>query len=79
MKKMYDRETNPAVLIRVMPVYREQALPVAVFVKYMDTPNFWLQHSKEYRYPGAARNAAKMLEIMHYAWKYIKEEDPENV
>lgn len=79
MKKMYDRETNPAVLIRVMPVYREQALPVAVFVKYMDTPNFWQQYSKEYWYPACARNAAKMLEIVHYAWKYIKEEASGNV
>ena len=78
----YDREKNPAVLIRVMPVYRGQSLPVAVFVKYMDTPagsRFWQQYSKEYWYPACARNAAKMLQWSHYAWKYIKEEAPENV
>ena len=48
--KFYDREKNPAVLIRVMPVYRGQSLPVAVFVKYMNIPacaRFWEQYSKE--------------------------------
>ena len=80
--KEYNREKNPAVLISVRPVHPDRPLPVALFVKYRYPTNIspWQRYGeKEYRYPGAARNAAKMLEIMHYAWKYIKEEDPENV
>lgn len=73
--KFYDREKNPAVLIRVMPVYRGQSLPVAVFVKYAGA-RFWQQYSKEYQYPKCARKAAKMLEWSHFAWK---EEAAENV
>ena len=79
MKTFYDREKNPAVLISVRPVH---PLPVALFVKYRSPVNIspWQQYgTKEYRYPGAARNAAKMLEMAHFAWKYIKEEAPENV
>ena len=81
--KCYDREKNPAVLISVRPVHPDRPLPVALFVKYrfpVMNNSVWQRYDeKEYRYPGAARNAAKTLEIMHYAWKYIKEEAPENV
>lgn len=80
--KCYDREKNPAVLIFVRPVHPDRPLPVALFVKYRFPVNGspWQRYGKkEYRYPGAARNAAKMLEMSHYAWKYIKEEAPENV
>ena len=82
MKTFYDREKNPAVLISVRPIYSDRSLPVALFVKYRSPVNVspWQQYgTKEYRYPGAARNAAKMLEVAHFAWKYIKEEALENV
>ena len=82
MKTFYDREKNPAVLISVRPIYSDRSLPVALFVQYRTRGNIspWQRYGeKEYRYPGAARNAAKMLEMSHYAWKYIKEEVPENV
>lgn len=84
--KEYNREKNPAVLISVRPIYPNRPLPVALFVKYRFPTSispkhqYWERYGKkEYRYPGAARNAAKMLEMSHYAWKYIKEEAPENV
>lgn len=72
----YDREKNPAVLISVRPVRPDRPLPVALFVKYRFPVNGspWQRYGeKEYRYPGAARNAAKMLEMSHYAWKYVEE------
>lgn len=74
MKKFFDRETNPAVYIRVMPVYPDRPLPVAVFVRYAGFSN-WEKYSKEYQRPSYARMAAKMLEMQHFAWKYEKEED----
>ena len=82
MKTFYDREKNPAVLISVRPVHSDRPLPVALFVQYRTCGNIspWQQYgTKEYRYPGAARNAAKMLEMSHFAWKYVKEEAPDNV
>ena len=71
--KMYDRKTNPAAILKVMPVYHEQALPVAVFVKHTDTPYFWQQCSKEYWYRKCAVNRARMIEIEHSAYVF-----PEN-
>lgn len=72
MKKMYDRETNPAVYIRVMPVYPDRPVPVAVFVRYAGFST-WGKYSKEYQRPSYARMAAKMLEMQHFAWKYVEE------
>ena len=68
--KMYDRKTNPAAILKVMPVYREQALPVAVFVKHADTPYFWQQCSKEYWYRKCAVNRARIIEIEHFAYVF---------
>ena len=73
MPKMYDRKTNPAAIIKVMPVYSEQALPVAVFICYADHPYFWQQYSKEYWYRKCAVNRARCIEIEHFAYVF-----PEN-
>ena len=78
----YNRETNPAVLISVRPIYPDRPLPVALFVnsRFPVNGSPWQRYAKkDYRYPGAARNAAKMLEMSHYAWKYSKKAAPENV
>ena len=74
MKKFFDRETNPAVYIRVMPVYPDRPLPVAMYIRYANS-NQWTKYSKEYQRPYYARQAAKMLELQHFAWKYEKEEN----
>jgi len=68
----YNRETNPAALIKVMPRYKGRDLPVAVFIKYRDS-NFWQQVSREYHYKKCAVNKAREIEIQHYAYKFIKE------
>ena len=73
MPKMYDRKTNPAAILKVMPVYKDQALPVAVFIKYTQTPYFWTQCSKEYWYRKCAINCARAMEIAHFAYIF-----PEN-
>jgi hypothetical protein len=67
---MYNRENNPAALVKVMPCFKGQSLPVAVFIKYANS-NFWQQYSKEYWYPKCAMNKAKEIEIIHYAYKVV--------
>ena len=73
MNKMYDRKTNPAAILKVMPCYKNQDFPVAVFIKYTQTPYFWQQISKEYWYRKCAVNRARMIEIEHFAYVF-----PEN-
>lgn len=70
MKTTFNRTTNPAALIKVMPCFKDQALPVAVFIKYHNS-NIWQQYSKEYFYPKCAENRARIIEIEHYAYKNI--------
>ncbi len=74
MKRAYDRQKNPAAWIKVMPCYRGQALPVAVFVKYADTPYCWQQYSREYQYPKCAHKAARLLEIEHFAYQNLEDD-----
>lgn len=62
--KMYDRYTNPAAYIKVMPCFKNQPLPVAVFVRHTDC-NFWQQYSRGYWYKKCAHNFARGLEIEH--------------
>lgn len=69
----YDRKDNPAAIIAVMPVYKGQKLPVAVFVKHADTPYFWQQYSRNYWYRKCAVNYAQTLEALHFAYVF-----PEN-
>lgn len=70
MRKAYNRETNPAALIKVMPVYRGQALSVAVFIKYAEL-DFWQQYSRQYWYKKCAENRARIIEIEHFAYKNL--------
>ena len=70
--KPFDRKMNPAALLKVMPVYREQKFPVAVFIKYSDS-QVWQQYSKEYWYRKCAVNKARSIEIEHFAYYF-----PEN-
>ena len=70
--KEYNRESNPAALIKVMSCYKNQPLPVAVFIKYKNS-NFWQQYSKEYFYPKCAHNKARIIEIEHFAYKNISD------
>lgn len=56
--------------VKVMPCYKGQNLPVAVFVKYHDV-NFWTQISREYCYKKWAVKAAKMQCLLHYGWKFV--------
>lgn len=65
---MYDKQTNPAALLKVMPCFKGQALPVAVFIKYADS-NIWAQYSNEYIYPKCAYNKARAIEIGHFAYR----------
>lgn len=73
MRITYDRKTNPAAVIKVMPMYKDQPLPVAVFVKYSDCPYFWQQISREYWYRKCAVNKARLIEIERHAYIF-----PEN-
>ena len=70
--KVFDRRTNPAAILKVMPVYRGTSFPVAVFIKYYDS-QFWQQYSKEYWYRKCAVNKARLIEIEHFAYYF-----PEN-
>lgn len=70
MTKMYDRQTSPAAFIKVMPCFKGQTLPVAVFIKYANS-DFWQQYSKEYYYHKCAENKARDIEIKHYAYKNL--------
>ena len=70
MSKFFDRENNPAALLKVMPCFEGQKLPVAVFIKYHDS-NIWQQYSKEYQYPKCAVNKARAIEIEHFAYKNL--------
>lgn len=70
--KMFDRKANPAAILKVMPVFPAQKLPVAVFIKYSDIP-VWQQYSKEYWYRKCAVNKARCIEIEHFAYYF-----PEN-
>lgn len=70
MRKAYDRENHPAAILKVMPCYKDQDIPVAVFIKYTDTPYFWQQYSRQYYYRKCAINRARMIEIEHYAYKF---------
>ena len=67
---VYDRQENPAALLKVMPCFKGQTLPVAVFIKYADS-QFWQQYSKEYWYPKCAENKARAIEIEHFAYKNL--------
>lgn len=69
-RKAYDRQTNPAALLKVMPCFKNQTLPVAVFIKYADS-QIWQQYSKEYQYPKCAENKARCIEIEHFAYKNL--------
>jgi len=68
--KMWDKETNPAVIIKVAPVHEGQDLPVAVFIQYTSTPWYWEKYSIEYKYRKCAINKAKIIDMLHFAWKY---------
>ena len=57
-------------IVKVMPCFKGQQFPVAVFVKYHDV-NFWQQYSKEYRYKKCAEKEAKMQCLLHYEWKLV--------
>ena len=70
MKKMFDRQENPAALLKVMPCFRGQNLPVAVFIKYHNS-QMWQQISKEYWYKKCAENKARSIEIAHFAYKNL--------
>lgn len=66
----FDRESNPSAIVRVLPVFDGQKLPVAVFVRYHDS-KCWYQTSKEYQYPKCAQKAAALMAALHYAWRYV--------
>lgn len=70
MKNMYNRESNPAALLKVMPCFSGQKKPVAVFIKYANS-DFWQQYSKEYWYEKCAVNKAREIEINHFAYKNL--------
>ena len=55
-------------IVKVMPCFKGQQFPVAVFVKYHDV-NFWEQYSKEYWYKKCAEKEAKMQCLLHYGWE----------
>lgn len=59
-------------LVRVMPVFRGQSMPVAVFVSQR---GFWQQSSKEYWNPAWAVKAAKRLAGTHVDWEYSPKEE----
>ena len=70
----FDRESNPAALLMVMPCSPSHKLPVAVFIKYNGMDN-WQQYTKEYWYRKCAVNMMRSIEIMHYAYKVIGEDN----
>lgn len=63
-------ENRIVALVKVMPCYSGQDLPVAVFIKYANS-NMWQQYSKEYYYPKSAEKKAKILTIEHYGYKLV--------
>ena len=62
------KETPVRAIVKVMPCYKDQNFPVAVFVKYHDS-NFWQQISKEYYYKKCAEREAKRQFLSHYGWQ----------
>lgn len=70
--KTFDIKTDPAALLKVMPVCFDQAFPVAVFIKYHDS-KVWRRYSREYQHRKCAVNKARMIEIEHFAYYF-----PEN-
>lgn len=66
----FDRINNPAAILKIMPCFKGQDFPVAVFIKYHDS-NVWQQYSKEYWYKKCAINRAHVMEIEHFAYVYL--------
>lgn len=62
------KEIPVRAIVKVMPCFKGQDFPVAVFVKHHDV-NFWQQSSKEYWYKKCAEKEAKMQSLLHYGWQ----------